>query len=127
MKIFLDTNALIWWMEDNARLGPRARTLLANPANETLASLVSIWEITMKWRVGKHHLPGSSYVRFLAEEGVKVVSVTPDHVAAIEGLDFHHRDPFDHLILAQATVEGAAILTSDQEMKDYGVPYIPTA
>ncbi|MFM9852605.1 MAG: type II toxin-antitoxin system VapC family toxin [Sphingomonadaceae bacterium] len=127
MKILLDTNALIWWMEDNPRLGPRARNLLANPANETFASLVSVWEITIKWRIGKHHSPGSPYMRFMAEEGVAMVSVTPDHIAAVEGLDFCHKDPFDHLILAQAKVEGAAILTSDRAMADYGVRCIPTA
>lgn len=126
MKILLETNAVIWWMEDNPRLGSKARNILANPQNLIMSSIVSIWEITMKWRTGKHPLPGSSYTHFLEEEGVGQINVVPEHVHALETLGFHHRDPFDQLILAQAKVEGAKIITNDQQMAGYGVPCIMT-
>ncbi len=121
MKVLLDTNALIWWMEDDAHLGPQARNILANPANLIVASLVSIWEITMKWRSGKYPLSGAAYAQFVEDEGVDMIGILPGHVAAIEALDYHHKDPFDHLIIAQAKVEGAVIMTSDEAMRAYGV------
>lgn len=121
MKVLLDTNALIWWMEDKPLLGDKARQVLANPSVELLASVVSLWEITIKWRIGKHQLPGSAYDRFLQDEGIEVLGLTGGHLAALEKLGLHHRDPFDHLILAQATAEDAVLMTSDRVMAEYGV------
>ena len=111
-------------MEDDARLGPRARSLLANPAHFTIATLVSIWEITMKWRVGKHPLPGASYAHFVEQEGIPLLHILPQHIAAVEDIELHHKDLFDHLIIAQAKVEGATIITGDREIAAYGVPCI---
>ena len=125
MRILLDTDALIWWMEDKPMLGSRARALLANPANIVLGSVVSMWEITMKWRTGKHPLPGSPYGEFLAAQGIALLPVTADHIAAVERLAFDHRDPFDHLILAQAAAENAVVMTSDAAMATYGIRCLP--
>lgn len=124
MDVLLDTNALIWWFEDLLMLGQRGRQVLANPAHGLFVSTVSLWEVTIKWRVGKHRLPGSAYAAFLEEEGVNLLTVMPSHIEAVERLEFHHRDPFDHLILAQAVVEGLTLMTSNQEMTRYGVPCV---
>jgi PIN domain nuclease of toxin-antitoxin system len=124
MKILLDTNALIWWMEDEQMLGSKARDLLANPAHTVLATIVSLWEITMKWRVGKYPLPGSAFEPFIQEENIELISVLPKHISAIESLGFYHKDPFDHLILTQAKIEGARLLTSDKAMAQYGIDCI---
>lgn len=124
MEILLDTNALIWWFEDLPMLGQKGRAALADPAHGLFVSSVSLWEITIKWRIGKHGLPGSAYAAFLDEEGVNLLPVAPPHIEALERLEFHHRDPFDHLILAQAAVAGLTLMTSDQEMTRYGVPCI---
>lgn len=124
MKILLDTNALIWWMEDNPQLGQRARATLANSANTVVATEVSIWEITMKWRAGKFPWPGSTYVDFLADEDVGLLPIERRHLELLETLAYHHQDPFDHIIIAQALAGGAAILTSDRDMTLYGVPCI---
>jgi PIN domain nuclease of toxin-antitoxin system len=125
MKLLLDTNALIWWMDDEPMLGSAARRLIADPANVVLGTVVSLLEITMKWRIGKFHRHGSVYGEFLAEEGFGLIGIAMEHVAALEGLPLVHKDPFDHLILAQAKVEGALILTSDRDMAAYGIPCIP--
>ena len=125
VRILLDTSALIWWMEDEPMLGRRARALLADPDNQIVASIVSLWEITMKWRAGKYPSPGSSYAEPLREEQVELIEVSITHLDAVEQLDWHHRDPFDHLIIAQAKVEEAAILTSDRDMTLYGVRCFP--
>jgi PIN domain nuclease of toxin-antitoxin system len=124
VKILLDTNALIWWMEDLPHLGAQARARISHPDSHILASLASIWEITVKWRAGKHPVSGAPYAAFLADQGVGVLGICATHVAALENLELHHKDPFDHIILAQAVVEAAQILTSDREMASYGVPCI---
>ncbi|RJG55919.1 type II toxin-antitoxin system VapC family toxin [Sphingobium terrigena] len=124
MKLLIDTHILIWWLEDSPRLGQKARFRLSNPQNVVLASVVSLWEITIKWRVGKMHLPGSAFADVLREQNVDLLAVTSAHVAAVEMLDFHHGDPFDHLILAQAQAEGATLMTNDRQMTAYGVPCI---
>jgi PIN domain nuclease of toxin-antitoxin system len=121
MKLLLDTNALIWWCEDNPKLGSRARALIADPQNQVMTSIVSIWEISLKWRVGKMHLLGSDVAEQLEEEGISILPLTPVHFKSLESLEFHHGDPFDHLILAQAQVEGAVVMTSDAIMQEYGV------
>jgi PIN domain nuclease of toxin-antitoxin system len=125
MKLLLDTNALIWWMDDEPMLGSKSRQLIAHPGHVIYVSVVSLWEITLKWRIGKYPLPGSAYQKFLAEERVDLMEVSSSHVVAVEGLAMHHKDPFDHLLLAQAKVEGASIITSDREMADYGIKCFP--
>jgi PIN domain nuclease of toxin-antitoxin system len=125
MKLMLDTNALIWWMDDEPKLGSKSRQLIANPEHIIYVSVVSLWEITMKWRIGKYPLPGSAYREFLSDERVDLMEVSAAHVEAIERLAMHHKDPFDHLLLAQAKVERASIITSDREIANYGVKCFP--
>jgi PIN domain nuclease of toxin-antitoxin system len=125
MKLLLDTNALIWWLRDDTRLGPRAKHLIADEESEILVSMISIWEVTMKWRVGKMEHVGSDFVAELESEQIALLGIKTDHLLALEKLASHHKDPFDHLIIAQAKVEGARIITSDREMTLYGVPCIP--
>lgn len=124
MKLLLDTNALIWWMEDNPSLGPRARQLIADLRNEVLVSIASPWEISIKHRIDKMEQRGSAILEALAEEKFTVLGITVGHLQALEALPRHHRDPFDHIILAQAKVEGARIVTSDRIMTAYGIPCI---
>lgn len=124
MKLLLDTNALIWWMEDNPNLGPRARQLIADRANDVFVSIASPWEISIKYRIEKMEQCGSAILNALGEEKMTVLGITSAHLEALEGLPRHHRDPFDHIILAQAKVEGARIITSDRIMTAYGVPCI---
>lgn len=126
MKLLLDTNALIWWLDDDRRLGARARRRLADPRTTTIATIVSVWEVTMKHRAGKMKRPESGLLSILAEQQVAVLDVTTAHVRAIEDLPMHHADPYDHLILAQAKVEGAILMTSDEQMTHYGVPCMST-
>ncbi len=125
MRLLLDTNALIWWMDDEPILGAATRKLIADPSNTVFATVVSLWEITIKWRIGKLPRRGSEYGGLLVTEGCELLNVRPDHVSALETLEAHHKDPFDHLILAQAKVEGATIITSDREMSLYGIQCFP--
>lgn len=124
MKILLDTNALIWWLTDNPKLGSRARSLIADPENSVATSIVCLWEISIKWRVKKMDNPGSYFALLLEDQRIGMLPIRPEHLAALEGLPFHHGDPYDHMVLAQAKVEEACVMTSDQRMADYDIRVI---
>ncbi|HMO76825.1 MAG TPA: type II toxin-antitoxin system VapC family toxin [Sphingopyxis sp.] len=124
MRLLLDTHALIWWLEDSPRLGPVSRALIADADNDVLVSILSLWEITIKWRVGKLERSGSHFGDLLGDQRIDLLPVTVDHVRALDALAFHHGDPFDHLILAQAEEERLTIVTSDRQMTLYGIPCI---
>ncbi len=127
MRLLLDTNALIWWLQDDAKLGPKSRALIAGGNLEVLVSIVSCWEVTMKWRAGKMGFSGTYLLDQLSGDDLTLVNIKQEHLLALETLEMHHKDPFDHLILAQAKVEGAAIITSDREMSLYGVKCFPAS
>lgn len=124
MKLMLDTNVVLWWFQDNPRLGPRARAMIASGSNDVLVSIASPWEISVKYRTGKLAEMGSVFLRAIGEQGFELLNPTIAHLTALEMLPSFHRDPFDHLILAQAQVEGASIMTADAVMPRYGVPCI---
>ena len=127
MRLLLDTNALIWWLTDQPKLGHRGRALIADCENSVMTSIVSLWEISIKWRVGKMTQPGTFFARLLREQGIACLPITNDHLAALEELPFHHGDPYDHMILAQAKVEGATLMTSDRILAAYDIPCIGVA
>jgi PIN domain nuclease of toxin-antitoxin system len=126
MRLMLDTHALLWWLRDNPRLGPQTRALIADPRNETMISIASFWEISIKLRLQKIDESGASVLREIISENFAIVEIEADHLEQVEQLPKvpKHNDPFDHLILAQAQVEGAIIITSDIDMSRYGIPCI---
>jgi PIN domain nuclease of toxin-antitoxin system len=99
--------------------------MIADPGVDVMVSIVSLWEISVKWRVSKLKFSGTALLDDLAGEGIEPIPVLAEHIVALDSIGFHHRDPFDHLLLAQAKVEKAAIITSDGEMPLYGVPCFP--
>ena len=126
MRVLLDTHVLIWWIRDNPRLGSKPRALIADRANEVLFSCVSCWEATIKARTGKIELTGSQLWLSASGEKLVPIGIKAEHIAALEGLPrvAGHGDPFDHLLLAQAQAEGAAIMTNDAKMTLYGIQCI---
>lgn len=129
MKLLLDTHVLLWWLQDDPRLRPRVRAIIADLGNEVLVSTGSLWEISIKHRKGKLVEAGSAVWRDAAEEGFRLLSIEREHLEALEALvqPDRHGDPFDHLILAQASVEQAVVVTADRHMTSYGIPYIGVA
>jgi PIN domain nuclease of toxin-antitoxin system len=99
---------------------------LADPRTTVIATVVSLWEITMKHRTGKFPSSGSAYRPFIAEQQIALIDLRLSHLDALEDLGMRHPDPFDHLILAQAKAEGAVLMTSDDNMRLYGIPCIDT-
>ena len=117
-----DTHALWWAAYEPNRLGRDAARVLAE-SPDVFASVASIWEITIKVSLGKLRLRGSvsSFASELREQGIETLPIRPDHVFAIADLPFHHRDPFDRLLIAQAMREKMTLLTCDEAFAAYGV------
>lgn len=124
MKLLLDTHILLWWLDDDPQLKPRLRRMLADQRHEIIVSIASLWEVAIKHQVGKLAASAPLIAANLAEQGLSPLSVSVDHLAAIERMPRHHGDPFDHLLLAQAQVEGAALMTLDAQLGSYGIPCI---
>ena len=125
MRVFLDTHVLLWWLQDNPRLSARAKALIADTDNQALISIASPWEISVKHRIGKMDESGAEVMRALADQGIAVIDLRPDHLRVLEAMPLHHRDPFDHLIIAQALAEHAVVITDDAMFPRYGVRCIP--
>jgi PIN domain nuclease of toxin-antitoxin system len=125
MRLMLDTHVLLWWLQDNARLGLRARSLIADTGSEVLVSIATPWEIAVKQRVGKVDDSGAAVMNALLEDGMAIVDLRPAHLQVLEAMPLLHRDPFDHLIIAQALAEQAIVITDDAKFPDYGVRCIP--
>jgi PIN domain nuclease of toxin-antitoxin system len=123
MKLLLDTHVLLWWQQDDPRLRQRARSLIADHRIDILVSVASFWEIVVKARIGKLEADGAKSWRNAVEEGCLPLEITHEHIAAFADLPAiaRHGDPFDDLILAQAKVEGAIVMTADRHMTRYGV------
>ena len=124
MRLLLDTHLLIWVAEGSGRLPPAARALIEDTANALAFSVVSLWEIAIKRSLQRPDFRIDSRVlrRGLLENGYEELSVLGSHAVAVEGLPLLHKDPFDRLLIAQATVEGLTLLTADGLMARYPGP-----
>ena len=127
MRLLLDTHVFLWWIDDAPALSRKARAAIAAPQNQCLLSLVSSWEMAIKVSLGKLELP-DAIERFipdqLAANGFGQLQINFRHVAKVATMAFHHRDPFDRLLIAQAMEDGLPVVTSDPVFKKYGVKVI---
>ena len=123
MKLLLDTHTFIWWDSDPARLSSVALAALRDPANRVWLSVVSVWEILIKAQLGKLsvRLPLPDIVAQQQANGLQVLPVTLPHSLALDGLPPIHKDPFDRLLIAQAVVEGAELVSADRVFSQYPV------
>ena len=127
MKLLLDTHVAIWWMHKPEKLSTKVKALLMDDTNTLYVSLVSAWEVAIKASIGKLPEFEGGVKAFLAEmekNPVVFLSVEKQHVAMVETLPFHHRDPFDRLLVATAMVGNMSILTADENIFKYDVPSV---
>jgi len=124
MKALLDTHAFLWWITDDVRLSSRACAVIANGDNELFLSAASGWEIAIKARLGKLHLPDNP-VPFVFEQlrinAIEPLAVQMAHALRVYSLPGHHRDPFDRILVAQAQLERMPIITADPQVAQYDV------
>jgi PIN domain nuclease of toxin-antitoxin system len=124
MRLLLDAHVLLWWLADDPALGPEARALITDPANEVLVSAATIWEIAIKRALGKLDAP-PDLVAALDEAGLTEAPVTAADGQRAGGLEAHHRDSFDRMLVAQAVRLGATVVTRDPIFERYGTETVP--
>jgi PIN domain nuclease of toxin-antitoxin system len=124
MRVLFDTHALLWFVLGAPQLSATAASCILDPANTKLVSPASYWEIAIKISLGKYDL-AEPYVDFMRhavdDNGFEILHITYRHTAALIELPFHHRDPFDRLLVAQAMVEEIPILSNDRSLERYSV------
>lgn len=123
MRLLLDSNAVLWWLAGDERLGDDPLALIDDPFNDVAVSAASVWELGIKQALGKLDL-ADGYHETLTEEGIDLLPITPAHALAAAALPAHHRDPFDRMIIAQAQRGGYAVVTADRRFADYGVAVV---
>ncbi len=124
MRLLLDTHAFLWFILDEPQLSAKADALISDPNNAIEVSPASYWEIAIKISIGKYFLPESYAVfmdREIAANDFRILHIEPKHTAVVSAMPFHHRDPFDRLIVAQATVEQIPIVSGDADLDSYGI------
>ena len=124
MRLLIDTHVWLWWMTEPSRLNDETMTMLADGDNRVYLSVASVWEIVIKHGLGELPLraePGHFIPKAMAEDRISGLAIENAHVLRTAHLPWHHRDPFDRLLVAQAQVEDLPILTADPLMLTYDV------
>ncbi len=120
MNLLLDTHALLWWLDANPLLSEKAKLYIADGGNLVFVSAVVIWEIRIKQALGKLEIP-SNFRQVLDQQPFEMLAITAEHAHAVGDLPSIHQDPFDRMLIAQAKVEGFAIVTRDSIVQQYKV------
>ena len=122
MNLLLDTCVLLWWLDDpNTLLSEQALTAIRNPDNKIIVSVVSAWEIAIKKTLGKLESP-NNLKEMITDSGFELMPIDYEHAWHVKDLPPHHKDPFDRLLVAQATVENLMLVTRDSWLNAYNVP-----
>ncbi|MGE0863750.1 MAG: type II toxin-antitoxin system VapC family toxin [Vicinamibacterales bacterium] len=126
MKVLLDTHALIWFQAGDRRLSKAARRAIEADDAELLISAATVWEMAIKASLHRLKLsdPVDSYIAEKVGQGYRLLAVSWTHAAKVEALPWHHRDPFDRLLVAQALTERCPVITKDRAFHKYGVEVV---
>jgi PIN domain nuclease of toxin-antitoxin system len=124
VNLLLDTHTFLWFIGGSDRLSAAARTLIEEPANQPFLSIASLWEMAIKLSIGKLTL-ACPFEDLIPEQmqlnGVQLLNIELAHVTPVTTLPFHHRDPFDRLLISQAIVERMPIVSGDPSFDGYQV------
>jgi len=127
VRLLLDTHTFLWFIGGSEELSRAARGLIEDPNNQRLLSVASLWEMAIKVSLGKLKLD-LSFVELAEREirgnAIELLVIRPDHLDELAKLPFHHRDPFDRLLVATAMVEGLTLVSSDTLLAQYPIPVI---
>jgi PIN domain nuclease of toxin-antitoxin system len=124
VKILLDTHAFLWFIAGDSQLDVYARQLIEEPGNERYLSVATVWEITIKSSLGRLTIPTppSTLIReHVWANAIDLLAITAEHFDTLHTLPYHHKDPFDRLLIAQAMHEGMLLITKDPAFDAYGV------
>jgi PIN domain nuclease of toxin-antitoxin system len=123
VRLLLDTHAALWWLSDDGRLGARSVELIEDGSSEVLLSAAVVLEVAIKRSIGKLAIPGNP-AALLIEAGAEPLPIRIAHAEAVGELPWHHRDPFDRLLVAQARIEQAVVVSNDERLRPYDVPTV---
>jgi PIN domain nuclease of toxin-antitoxin system len=127
VRLLLDTRALLWWLGADRRLSRPARRAIQSEDNERFVSIAAAWEMAVKVSLGKLRLPmpaGAFLVEHLPRNRIDLVAISLDDIRRVESLPFHHCDPFDRLMAAQALGRGLTVVSADAVFEEYGLERI---
>jgi len=126
MKQLLDTHTFLWFVAGKQELSETAKSQILNPNAQNFVSIASLWEISIKVKLGKLHINGSipSIIDDLTENNFELLPINFAHIVKNYELELHHRDPFDRIIIAQAMVEEMPIISKDGNFKYYNINQI---
>jgi PIN domain nuclease of toxin-antitoxin system len=124
VRVLIDTHVFIWYVQDSERLPRLIAALISDGRNDILFSIASVWEMAIKQSTGKLNL-GVPYASFIEEQmrlnNIELLPVRLNHLEVVTSLPFHHRDPFDRLLITQAMVEDIVLITADSVFSLYPV------
>jgi PIN domain nuclease of toxin-antitoxin system len=120
VRLLADTHAALWLLSEDERLSPTAEQMLTDAANEVMLSAAVVWEVAIKRSLGKLDAP-DGFAGLLLDGGAVPLAISIEHARAVRSLPWHHRDPFDRLLVAQAAHEDAALISSDERLHAYDV------
>ena len=126
MRLLLDTHAFIWFVENDSNLTIASKNIIQEESNTVLLSIVSLWEITIKVSLKKLEVSRNieEIIEFIPENGFEILPIFPSHLIELSRLQFHHRDPFDRLLVAQAKSEHVHFISKDEILDKYGIKRI---
>ena len=125
MRLLLDTNALIFLLENPEWMRTEARDAISDPSNEVAFSAVNVWEIEIKVKTGKLVPPAKDALTAARSLPIGELAISSDHARRAGRLPLHHRDPFDRVLIAQAQAEGLTVVTRDGAFAPYGIAILP--
>ena len=123
MRILLDTHTFIWFLEGDRTIPPSSRELIEDRTNQCFISSVSLWEMTVKSSLGKLEMSIdlNQLSQLLTDLDIELLPIRIEHLSTLATLPFHHRDPFDRLIIAQAISESKTLISNDNQFEKYPV------
>jgi PIN domain nuclease of toxin-antitoxin system len=123
VRLLLDTNVFLWWQWRDPALPAATKAAIEDRENDIWVSAATVWEISIKRRIGKLDFDGSP-VTACNDAGFELLGIMASHAEAAGDLPRHHGDPFDRMLIAQAQLEHLTIVTADPQFKLYGVPLL---
>lgn len=126
MNLLLDTHAFMWFINGDKSLPAKVINLIKNIENKCFISIASIWEIAIKFSLGRLNLEGEfgEISNFLNENDIEIIPITFEHIQTLLRLEYYHRDPFDRIIISQGIYDSLVIVTKDENFKNYNVKLV---
>lgn len=124
MDVLVDTHTFLWYAWDDSQLSSRVNHVLDNGDNNAYISIVSLWEIAIKNSIGKLDLKiplDDFFMANIDDNGFEILPLTRKHTSVVQALPFHHRDPFDRILVAQSIVEAMPLLSGDTKLDAYSI------